>query len=198
MNELVVSDAANLLSSLILICPGFLISYFRNVFITGRRRSFSESAVDFLVISAAYYSSVGIAFLSFGLTNLFISFLFLFLLPCVIGVALGFFYQNDGLDWIYNKLKINPVHPASTAWDFAFGRMKKACWIIVTTTDGRKIRGWYNSSSGVSSDLTRRDIYIQDVRDENFLRLESDGRKRGMWISEIEIGYVEFISDQQE
>lgn len=188
-------DVEKVLGIVVLLCPGFLISFFRNVFVTGRRRSFLEASFDFLIISSAYYASVGLVFFSFDLLSPIFLFLLLFVLPSLIGLAVGVLYQKGFFNWIFNILKINPVHPAETAWDFVFGRRQSPCWIVVTLNDGRKIRGWYCHESGVSSNLSHRDIYISDVRKLDFSKFEGDGRTRGMWIHESEVKFIEFIPD---
>jgi hypothetical protein len=150
---------------------------------------------ELVIVSAIYYSSIGMLFFSNGWTGPYGRFFLLFGVPTVIGILIGALYQKRLFDWIAEKTTIRPVHPAETAWDFAFGRLKNPCWIIVTTTSGKKIRGWFSSESGASSDLSKRDLFLFDVRKDDYSPYEGDGRKRGMWIREDEIKFIEFIPD---
>lgn len=175
--------------------PGFLITYLVNLFITGRRPKATETLLEFFMVSAVYYSVFGPVFIWLPLHGLFSWLILFFLVPLFVGFLIGFLYQHDVFDFIFRAMRMNPVHPATTAWDFAFGRMKESKWVTITTQDGERIRGWFDRSSAASSDLERRDIFIADVRGENFERIEKDGRRRGMWLNESEIKAIEFVSD---
>ncbi|KMK68922.1 DUF6338 family protein [Puniceibacterium sp. IMCC21224] len=189
------SEIKDALLAVALLSPGFLISYFRNTFITGRHLKISERILELLVSSSIYYASVGVIFFNFNLLSWGYAFLLLFGLPSIIGAGLGILSQKRWLDLVFGKIGLNPIHPATTGWDFMFGTMKSSKWIIVTLTDGTKVKGWFDRNSGASTDLSRRDIFISDIRRQDFSYFESDSRKRGIWLREDEILHIEVISD---
>ncbi|SDN46578.1 hypothetical protein SAMN05216196_101619 [Lutimaribacter pacificus] len=195
MPEVSLTTFSDVVLAVSLLSPGFLISYFKNTFISGRHPRISERIVELLIISSVYYASFGAIFVYFKWLGWIPLFLLLFLIPMLLGLCSGVASQKRWFERIYEALGLNPIHPATTGWDFLFGTMDSNKWIVVTLSDGTKIRGWFDRNSGASTDLSRRDIYINDIRREDFSNFESDGRKRGIWLHEDEIRHIEVISD---
>lgn len=194
-------DLENLNSALFavaLLAPGYLISFFRNNFVTRRHPKLADSVFQLTVISAVYYSSVGLALGMLNLLNSIGYFCLLFVLPVLIGVSWGVLHKRGCIDKALELVGLNPVHPATTAWDYMFGTMRDPKWIIVCMKDGREIWGWFDRKSSVSSDLDRRDIFLADMRREGFSKVEPDGRLRGVWINASEVETIEIVADKTE
>lgn len=195
LDEIGIGELQDVLVAVALLSPGVLISYFRNTFVTGRHPKIADRAVELLFISAVYYSVFGSVFFIIGYWNWWSLLALSFGIPSLIGFFLGAAAQKRWFDKLFELLGINPIHPATTGWDYMFGTMQNPKWIIVTLSDGTKVYGWFDRESGASTDLDRRDIFIADVRRENFEPFECDGRARGIWLREDEIKHIEIVSD---
>lgn len=191
------SEASRVFAALSYLSPGFLIYYFRSRFLTGRSSRFSEVAIELAVVSSIYFASFGNVFLFFGWSGALSSFFLLFVVPVLIGAGLGVSSRSQWFDKLFERLRLNPIHPAVTGWDYMFGTMKKSQWVIIRLTDGRMIHGYFSRDSGASSDLSCRDIFVSDVRKGDFSKFEEDGRSRGMWIREDFIQSIEIIPEEE-
>ena len=88
------------------------------------------------------------------------------------------------------KLRLNPVHPTPSAWDWTFEDLGEQ-FILVALRDGTYIGGLVGADSFVSSDPTERDIYIQQIYNID----DSDNWKpmdHGILIAAGEISTIEF------
>jgi hypothetical protein len=176
--------------------PGFLIVLFRSRFITGRLESFSEAGLKYVVASAIYYSASAPLFLYLEVYEWYSLSLLFFIIPILIGVAMGSLHQFGVLAWLSRRMRLSPSHPAPTSWDYVFGSLRSESWIIVTLKNHEQVFGFFGDRSFASSELGNRDIYIQDLRDPYWKPLEDDGRTRGLWISEEEIVMVQLITNE--
>lgn len=181
-----------------LLAPGFIIVFVRSKFLTGRMRTISEATMEFFVSSVVFYTLVIPFVPHIPWVNEDRSLLLVLVLPAVFGTVLGAFAQLDLLSKLLNcklllwtGLKI--AHPIPTSWDYVFANLKSAVWILVTLKSGERIFGLFGGQSFASSDLSQRDLYIEDIRNEDWSPIEDDGRTRGIWLSEEEIRLVEII-----
>lgn len=187
-----VSSLLSLGAALAACGPGFLIMYFRTLFITGRNPKFSEFVFQFVFLSAIYYAFALPVFMMIGIFSYLMALLFLFVLPSILGISMGILHQKGTLDSFWELVGVRPVHPSPTAWDFCFNRLDAECWVIVSLKDGRKIHGRYGRNSFASSDLSMRDLYIEDIRDEQFQEIEY-GERHSLWVNESSIDSIEMV-----
>jgi hypothetical protein len=182
---------------LALLGPGFLILFGRSRFHTGRMVGVAESIFEYLMMSSVYFS---FAYPLFSLISMpgYLSLLsFLFISPLLLGLVIGVLTQRQTLRGFLNRIGLNPVHSSPTAWDFAFSNRKGFSWVVVSLASGKRYHGVFGPSSLASSDLSRRDIFLEDIRGENFEPIEKDGRKRGVWLNENEIASIEIVEDKK-
>lgn len=187
-------DAISLISA---IAPGFLISLARSRFITGRIKSVAEAGLEYVVFSAVYYAVAGPLFLWFDAPTWYSVPIFMFAAPIAIGLVFGVIHQTGVANWIGNMTRMKLTHPAPTSWDYVFGGLNGGVWIVVTLQDHAPVYGFFGDLSFAASDLTRRDLYIQDVRNDDWTETEDSGRTRSIWISEEQIVMVEIIKDEE-
>lgn len=199
MSELLsISNIDELYNVVALLAPGFIVTFVRNQFLTGRTRTISETTMEYIIVSVVFYALAIplIPHLSWMTDDK--SILLVLVLPALIGIILGAFAQLEVLSRLLNcgllswtGLKI--AHPIPTSWDYVFANLKTGVWVLVTLKSGERIHGLFGGQSFASSDLSRRDLYIEDIRKEDWSALESDGRTRGIWLSEEEIRLIEII-----
>lgn len=199
MSELLsIADVKEVYNVVALLTPGVIITFVRSKFLTGRTRTISEATMEYVVVSIIYYALVVPIFEYFPSWEPRRHLLLVFVFPVVFGAILGCVAQRDlvskllstrALSWLGLKI----AHPIPTSWDYLFANLKSGVWILVTLKSGERIFGLFGGQSFASSDLSRRDLYIEDIRDENWSVLEQDGRTRGIWLSEDEIRLVEII-----
>lgn len=181
-----------------LLAPGFLIMFGRSRFLTGRMPSVASSVFEYLMVSSTYFALVYPLFLYISVETYVGALAFLFVLPLVMGLLLGFGTQANVFRKIIQHLGMNPVHASPTAWDFVFSGRNGFSWVVVNLNSGGRYFGILGPSSMASSDLRYRDIYLEEVRTEAFASVERDGRKRGVWINETDIRSIEIIEDNEQ
>ncbi|MCZ4260474.1 DUF6338 family protein [Limimaricola sp. G21655-S1] len=192
-----IGSIGSLLTTIAALAPGFIIAFVRSKFVIGGAEIASNKYLEFLISSSVYYSAVLPFFLKwsgFGAISIF--FLF-FGIPLLIGAALGISYQKEYVSRIAARCNLKIAHPVPTAWDYVFSKLEAGTWVVVTLKNYEDIYGYFGGLSFASSDLERRDIYIQDVRDYNWNPVEEPGRARGVWISEDDIVMVQFVAHSQ-
>jgi hypothetical protein len=96
------------------------------------------------------------------------------------------------------RFGLRPVHPIPTAWDWQFGRIDDARFVLVTLQDDSIIRGFFGANSFASSDAGERDIYVEQLydtsHDEGWIMAEAG---KGALIPGGHIKSVEFfLSDR--
>ena len=55
------------------------------------------------------------------------------------------------------------MHLVPTAWDYQFGRLREAHWVLVELKDGSRVAGFFGTRSFASSHPEERDIFIEQV-----------------------------------
>jgi hypothetical protein len=113
--------------------------------------------------------------------------------PTMMALVRAHFVQQDDLGWLFRVLRLRPISPIPTGWDWIFGRTGP-CFVLITLTDGTEIAGYFGPNSMASSDPGRKDIYIEKVYrvpDDGTAWTEVSG-SLGMHIDGSQISYVEF------
>lgn len=178
--------------------PGFIILYFRAQFITGRLPPVAEGAVSYVTLSLIYqavsYPITATQFITGPMTLWHWAgwFMFIFVVPAIIGGALGLNVRKGWSKAIVNKFGISTIHPIKCAWDWHFGQCKE-CWVMAVLKDGTKWYGYMGENSFMSSEPTERDLFIEYV-----YVMEQEGkpwtpRSSSVWIAHGEIQSLEFL-----
>ena len=178
--------------------PGIIALYFRGQFLTGRLPPLGEGAIAYVILSLVYQA------LCYPLSkNLFDSawasgwrwlgwFVFIFVVPAIIGLLLGLNIRKGWLKGLVNKCGFSTIHPVNCAWDWHFGQCEE-CWVIAVLKDGTEWHGYMGGGSFMSSDSSERDLFIEKV-----YQCDSEGkpwtpRSSSVWIAHGEIQSLEFL-----
>lgn len=120
-------------------------------------------------------------------------FIIIFVVPVVLGLGRASIIQGDRGTWFYKRVKLRPINPIPTGWDWIFGRTDP-CYLLVTLNDGTEIAGFFGQKSMASSDPERKDLYIEKV----YTVPPDDGPwtvvegTLGIHIDGAQISYIEF------
>ncbi|AHD02875.1 DUF6338 family protein [Leisingera methylohalidivorans] len=186
---------------LYLVVPGLITTYLRAQFLTGRMQKHTDAILAYLTISLIYWASIMLTGLTLKqiISDPIFSLLAIFVGPGLFGLILGVSAGTDFLrrfllkSWIFQRLKLNLVHPTPTAWDWKFQR-GETHFLLITTSEGLKIRGEYGSNSFASNDPTERDLFIEQLyefQEEGGPWKKAEAGK-GILIRPSEIKYIEF------
>lgn len=207
-----INDNSTVFLFVVLVVPGFIIVFVRSQFKAGRVPSYPAGFLSYLATSTVYWAfliflivpivefvapvirSHGLWWESFTyFTNpikYFGTFILIVLLPAIIGICFGYNWKKNWIRGFLTKLRLNPVHPTPSAWDWTFEALGEQ-FVLVALRDGTHIGGLMGSDSFVSSDPAERDIYIQQIYDID----EPDNWKpmdHGVLIAGGEISSIEF------
>lgn len=120
----------------------------------------------------------------------------LFVSSIITGLMLGICKKRGIMRKICLYFNLQVKHPVPTAWDYIFGNINSAAWVIVRLKSGKVFRGLFSSNSFASSDSSNHDLYLEQVylNDTNgnapWKKVE---RCNGVWINSDEISSVEFF-----
>ena len=89
-------------------------------------------------------------------------FVIVFLVPIALGLIRAEIAQNDHLGCLFRWLRLRPINPIPTGWDWQFSRMEPR-FVLVTLEDGTELAGYFGEKSMASSDPDRRDIYLEQA-----------------------------------
>lgn len=92
------------------------------------------------------------------------------------------------------RIGISLLHPAPTAWDYAFAR-SEGYWARVQLADGTTIEGLFDSNSLASGEKDDRDVFLETVfewddQSNEYRQLE---RNAGMWVGADQIRTITFF-----
>jgi hypothetical protein len=112
--------------------------------------------------------------------------------------------RNEGRVWL-QKIGLVPLHHLPTAWEFIWGEQfrlmdPRGILVIVTFKNGERIAGRWCTSSFASSDVSERDMYLEETyvyksegsgedKKESILPISGS---RGIFIPAGEIRTLEF------
>jgi hypothetical protein len=152
--------------------PGFVVEHTLSVFITGRVTYTAHSWLRYLVLSVVNYGIWSwLVYLNtkhpFFLGHPFVAgfswTVVLLLGPVGLGVALGLAVQRDWMGTVLRRFGLRPVHPIPTAWDWQFGRIDDARFVLITLKDDSVVRGFFGGNSFASTAPGERDIYVEQL-----------------------------------
>lgn len=85
-----------------------------------------------------------------------------FVLPVLCGYVTAKLTQADSVKVLRRKIGLWALHPAPTAWDYAFARDSRY-WARVELTDGSLVEGLFDSNSLASGERDNRDIFLETI-----------------------------------
>ena len=190
---------ANILILLQFVAPGFLIVYFRSLFVTRRQAAFKDNLLFFITVSVIYgFSTLPLTGLlpvtgTGGLWRWLGWLVTLITAPVILGVFAGLAVQRGWIRRLLAALGLRMVSPYPTGWDWSFSRHDKPTYVIVTLDEGTQIAGLFGSESLAGSELEHRDIFIEELYDLAESRWQPRPVKQSIWISGKVIRHIEFI-----
>lgn len=205
MSEIEKINTANLLLLLQFVGPGFLIVYFRSMFITRRQAAFKDNVVFFIFVSVIYaliIAPFAPTLTQIALTGGYIKWLiwvvFLTVIPILTGIIAGVAVQKGWLRDVFALLHLQPVSPFPTGWDWTFSKLRKPTYMIVTLESGDQIAGLFGPDSLAASDLVNKDLFLEEIFDLEENIWKPRPVKQGILISGKAIRHIEFIGTTQE
>lgn len=181
--------------------PGFIVAETVNSIIPGKRRSDAEKILIYLGYSilnfGCWFWALRLLYKVFSKnTSWYWALLIVGVLLSgfITGCLIGFLKSHNPSRWIMERLQIPIEHPIPTAWEYKFSQMNEGKYVTVCLDNGKKIRGAFFNKSLASSDVTNKDIYIENVffLDEKDNWRPVDGSD-GVWISSGAIKWISFL-----
>ena len=202
MDEIAKVTPENILLLLQFVVPGFLIVYFRSLFVTRRQAAFRDNLLFFITVSVIYgFITLPLAGLlgpGTGVSKWQLWFTLLLAVPIAFGVLAGLAVQHGWVRRVLSFFGLRMVSPYPTGWDWAFSIHKHASYVIVTLSDGVQIFGYFGSESLAASDPASKDIFIEELYDVTDGQWSTRPMKQGIWILGSDIRHIEFIVPRQE
>ncbi len=189
------------------ITPGFIIVFIRSQFVSGRILPYPAGFLLYLTVSTIYWTvlflvvDVLIMYRLWweGPTQSTLRWLFfLVFLPVIAGVVAGVVSNRTLLYKTLKKIRLNPIHPTPSAWDWTFSDLNEQ-FVLVRLNNGAMFGGFMGADSFISSDPDERDLYIEEIFEiDNKDRWISNGH--GAYIAGREISSIEFLpnTDNEE
>lgn len=185
---------------------GFIIIYFRSLFVVGGTANLSDSLIQavilslvnqliFQIIISTFSTIAAPVIASVPRAVFFAEVLFL---PTVIGLLVGWSLSTSWNLSLLRWLSIPIRHPARRAYDFAFTRDETDRFMILTYADGTTVYAYFGENSFASTDGNRSDIYFERIYD-----VASDGQwaekvpSRGALLSLQDLRSIEFLEPER-
>jgi hypothetical protein len=205
MDDVAKITPANILILLQFVAPGFLIVYFRSLFVTRRQAAFKDNLLFFVTVSVIYgflALPLAPAFATAALTGHYLKWLawalVLILLPILLGILAGVAVQRGWIKKVMTRFRLQPVSPYPTGWDWSFSQLDGPTYLIVTLDDGTQIAGLFGERSLAASDLANKDIFIEELYDLAESIWTARPAKQGILISGKSIRHIEFMPSRSE
>ena len=188
--------------ALIFIVPGFLIRAVRSQFVIDQDRTGVDQFVRLLTYSTI--NNVLFGWITYVLVPyetarshlVLVWTLLILVFPPLVGLASGVVAQKRISERLFQSFlfkwaNIQPINTVPNAWDFKFAQAGGE-WVIVVLKDDTVFRGQWIKGSFASSDPKERDIFLQDVYEEDGSHpWKNSGRS--VLIAGSEIRTIEFI-----
>ena len=203
MGDIEKLNSENLLLLLQFVAPGFLIVYFRSLFVRRIEASFRDNLLLYVVLSVLYgFVTVPIwlavrTWPSGGFWIWLTWLVALVLVPVASGIAFGLGVQRGWIRTLLRRIGLTPLSPYRTGWDWAFSQTRTSTYLLVTMEDGSQVAGLFSGNSLAASDLAQRDLFLEQT-----LEIDADGDwspkqpGQSILISGKAIKYVEFFAGE--
>jgi hypothetical protein len=184
------------------LAPGMVILGIRERFVAAPPPSVQERAISYAAVSAVYFAVaaplVALAESRLGLVPWAGLALENIVVPALIGTLAAFNAVHDWSTTLWGKFGIHPVHPAPTAWDYAFSRLPAGTFVLVTLGDGSKIAGLYARASFASSSSGERDLLIEDVWEVRTEQWTRPKPQRSVLLCGRDIQSIELLKEEED
>lgn len=182
------------------VTPGFIIVFVRSQFLSGRILPYPAGFLLYLTVSTIYWAVlflasdmlIAIGFWWDGSTLSTLRWLvFLVILPVIVGVITGVVSNRTLLYKSLKKVRLNPIHPTPSAWDWTFSDLNEQ-YVLVKLKNGAMFGGFLGADSFISSDPNERDMYIEEI-------FEIDDKDKwvtnghGVYLTGRNISSIEFL-----
>ena len=123
----------------------------------------------------------------------------IFALPVLGGWGSAKLSKMRGVKRFFRRFGISILHPASTAWDYAFAR-DKSYWARIELNDGSHVEGLFDSDSLASTEPGDRDIFLAVVCEWNEEKqaYEEFARSEGILVRGEHIKTVTFLDIEED
>jgi hypothetical protein len=162
-------------------------------------RLFTATAFNYAVCSPLIYLLVtGALFVNEPAAQAITWLGIIFVIPTLLALIVAVASQKRLLGSFSRYLRLRPISPIPTGWDWIFGRTDP-CYVLVTLRDGSAVAGYFGTQSMASSDPTHRDLYLERV-----FVVPSEGpwewvqRSEGIYIDGSQIAVIEFRSEDEQ
>ena len=201
---------STLILFILAVVPGVIIVFVRSRFVKGNILPYPAGFLAYLTVSTTYW--LVLLTLIFPLGKLIldyeeIHYLFtpvndfkeitcIIVIPILVGLIAGWVATKGYVYRILNLLKLNPIHPTPTAWEWCFSDAVEQ-FVLIRLKNGLQFGGMLDSDCFVSSDIENQDIYISEIYEiDNQNKWIPQGR--GVFLSSGEISSIEFIPIKKE
>jgi hypothetical protein len=123
-----------------------------------------------------------------------------FILPVICGILTAKLPRWKRVKGLLKKVGISFLHPAPTAWDYAFARDQEY-WARIELKNDEYVEGIFGEHSLASSEPGECDIFLEAVYelvDEETERYESAENNEGIYVSGDEIRTITFFALARE
>lgn len=184
----------------VFIVPGFVIVYVRSRCLLGRMPSMTDNVVAYFTLSLIYYvlmiplvQMAMLSTLSWGWRAVIWSGISL-LGPSIFGLLLGVMAQKAWMRRFCGKYGIKIIHVIPSSWDWRLSSMPAGgMFVAVTLNSDSIVYGYWGIRSFASSDMSERDIYVEELYDFQGGQWTERDTKIGILIPHREIRYIEFF-----
>lgn len=146
--------------AILILVPGFIAIRVFHLLVASGRSNWSEQLIEVFSYGTINYATI------FWLADLCIDGLSDHPIRSKIGLVYVLFINPTllaiALRTLIARLSRYIIHPAPTAWDYFFGRRRKA-WAIVRLKSGERIVGLFGPRSYASSSPNTHDIYLEET-----------------------------------
>lgn len=197
-----VDTISNIYLILSVFVPGFIYSGILRQFVPLHQYKTKEliflslitaTAFNYAICSPLIYLLYVGDFKDSPISTAILWFFVIFCVPIVLGVIRASIIQHDRFGRLFRLLKLRPISPIPTGWDWIFSRIDP-CYVLITLNDGTEIAGFFGYQSMASSDPDRKDIYLEKtytVPADNSPWKEVLGTL-GIYVDGSQIAFIEF------
>ncbi len=182
------------------VTPGFIIVFVMSQLVSGRILPYPAGFLLYLTVSTIYWAVL------FLIADVLIAnsiwwegstigslrwLVFLVLIPVIVGAVTGAVSNRTLLYKALKKIRLNPIHPTPSAWDWTFSDLNEQ-YILVKLNNGSMFGGFLGADSFISSDPDERDLYIEEIfgidEENNWV---TNGH--GVYLTGRDISSIEFL-----
>lgn len=182
------------------VTPGFIIVFVRSQLVSGRILPYPAGFLLYLTVSTIYWAVLFLIADVLIVNSIWWEgstlgslrwLVFLVLIPVIVGAVTGAVSNRTLLYKALKKIRLNPIHPTPSAWDWTFSDLNEQ-YILVKLNNGSMFGGFLGADSFISSDPDERDLYIEEIfeigEENNWV---TNGH--GVYLTGRDISSIEFL-----